>query len=65
MSPAYLRAATVLPEPDYKRGCSGKVAHVTERLARKVRYKTNAKDVYQCRFCGLWHVTKRGKIGKW
>lgn len=66
MPPAYLRAPPEVVYPPRKTGCTGKVAH-RERghalRAAKAMNQTHAR-AYECRHCGMWHLTTMDRKAK-
>lgn len=49
---------------EVKRGCEGKAAYSSERIAKRVRREMrrrygNGTTIYRCRYCNCWHLTTR------
>ncbi len=66
MGAAYLSApAITLPPVRRLSGCTGKIAFNSRadalKEARKGTPNGNLKT-YECKHCGSWHLTSRGKI---
>jgi hypothetical protein len=66
MGAAYLSTpAITLPPPRRLSGCTGKVAFCSRADALKEARKgsrVGTLQAYECKHCGSWHLTSRGKI---
>lgn len=49
-------------DADRERSCTGKDAYPTQAHARSIALmngKGAALSTYECRYCGMWHLTRR------